>query len=630
MTWSVENLPWLPVAPEGFRARCKAIDSLDADRGAALLALARHSLDVNKLARLAKSLDLMGADVLPLKSFKLGLLSNATTDLLVPVLRGTALRHGLALQVISAPFDQAIQSALDPGSEINTGEPDAVLVALDHRGLGLKSDLSGSVDSARDQVTRALEHVEKIRRGLAAGCGAPVIIQTVAEVPETLFGSLDARLAGTLRNIVDAFNRGLVENIEGSVDLILDVAGLARAVGSEAWHDPTQWYLAKLPHSQRFSPIYADHAARLIGALRGQSRKCLVLDLDNTVWGGVIGDDGLEGIVLGHGDPVGEAFLAVQRMALDLRDRGVVLAVSSKNEDANARLPFRSHPDMLLREDDIAVFQANWIDKPANLRAIAKTLNIGTDTLVLLDDNPAERAIVRRELPEIAVPELPEDAALYPRTLLSAGYFEAVTFSADDRARHGQYQANSKRAELAESNTDMDSYLASLDMTIRFAPFDAISRSRIAQLINKSNQFNLTTKRYTEADVASMDDDTDLFTLQVRLEDCFGDNGMISVVICRKQDAFWDIETWLMSCRVLGRKVEQAVLQEIASRASNDGATELRGCFVPTGRNELVADHYESLGFSAAGEQGDNTLWSLNLNDFHTDPPPMKVVRADG
>jgi FkbH-like protein len=368
---------------------------------------------------------------------------------------------------------------------------------------------------------------------------------------------------------------------------------------------------------------------RLLAAIRGKSRKCLVLDLDNTLWGGVIGDDGLEGIVLAQGDSTGEAFLDVQRAALELRDRGIVLAVSSKNEDAVARAPFVSHPEMLLREHHVAVFQANWNDKATNIAAIAQELSLGIDSLVFLDDNPVERGLVRQMLPAVAVPELPEDPALYARTLAAAGYFESVTFSAEDRKRADFYQDNSRRVALQSRVGDLDAYLESLDMEIVFRPFDATGRSRITQLINKSNQFNLTTRRYTEPEVAAWEADPEAFTLQVRLLDAFGDNGMISVVICRRGSAArWEIDTWLMSCRVLGRRVEQMVLRELLLHARERGIETLVGTYLPTAKNAMVKDHFEKLGFTLASRDASGgTTWEL---DTRTEiaPAPMRVDRA--
>ncbi|HXW27380.1 MAG TPA: HAD-IIIC family phosphatase, partial [Xanthobacteraceae bacterium] len=473
----------------------------------------------------------------------------------------------------------------------------------------------------------ALHHVNAIREAIRRHSAASVIVQNVARIPAPLFGNLDKTLASSgYRRILD-YNKALEDMIADGGDYLLDVAGLAEDVGLDRWHDPAQWYSARLPFSQRFVPLYADVLARLIAALRGKSRKCLVLDLDNTLWGGVVGDDGLDGLVLGQGNPKGEAYLAVQRTALDLRERGIVLAVSSKNDDAVAREPFRKHPDMLLREEHIAVFQANWHDKATNLKAIAEALDIGTDALVLLDDNPAERAYVRGALPEVGVPELPDDPALYPRALLFGGYFEAVTFSREDRARADAYQANARRAQLKEEIGDVSAFLESLAMAINFAPFDKPGRGRVAQLINRSNQFNLTTRRYSESEIARMEADPGLFALQVRLADRFGDNGMICVVICRDAGPTWEVDTWVMSCRVLGRRVEEAVLAEIVNAAGTAGKTAILGDFIDSGRNALVRDHYEKLGFARAGGDERHTRWRLDVAGFTAPALPFAVSR---
>jgi FkbH-like protein len=432
-----------------------------------------------------------------------------------------------------------------------------------------------------------------------------------------------------MRHLTDELNRRLAASVAGTPDLLLDVAGLAATVGLAEWHDPTLWNMAKLPVASAFVPLYADHVCRLIAALRGKSRRCLILDLDNTLWSGVIGDDGLEGIIIGQGDATGEAHLTVQQSALALRGRGIVLAVSSKNEDEAARSPFREHAEMLLREDHIAVFQANWNDKATNIAAIARELELGLDAMVFLDDNPAERRLVRELLPAVAVPELPADPALYARTLLAAGYFEAVRFSAEDRKRADFYQDNAKRIALQAQAGDLEAWLASLAMVITFQPFDGPGRSRIAQLISKSNQFNLTTRRYTEADVAAVEADPACFTCQIRLADIFGDNGMICVVICRPAESgVWEIDTWLMSCRVLGRKVEQATLAEILRAARARGIARLVGVYRPTARNKMVESHYATLGFERFGEEPDGTtLWTMDVATAVTPALPMEVSR---
>jgi FkbH-like protein len=626
------DLQWLPRPPEDFSKRCRALRGIAGEAGREIRALASFALDENKLVKLANSIESLRPipdSLQPLIPFRLGIISNATSHFMVPALTATAARYGIALECIEANYGQVMQEALDPASMINRARADAVLVAIDYRGLALGAPLGDST-AAEAAVAGAIDELRALRDGLRGNSGASCIFQTLARPVEATFGSLDLALPGTSRNVIDQFNRSLATSLAEKQDLLLDVGGLAETVGLSAWHDPNLWNIGKIPFANSFLPIYADLTCRLIAALRGKSRRCLVLDLDNTLWGGVIGDDGLEGIVLGQGDPQGEAHLQVQRTALALRERGIVLAVSSKNNDETARLPFQKHPEMLLRENHLAVFQANWNDKATNIRAIAAELSLGLESFVFLDDNPAERRLVRDMLPEVAVPELPDDPAFYARTLLAAGYFEAIAYSPEDQKRADFYQDNARRVALQRATGDLEAYLATLNMTITFQPFDEVGRARIAQLISKSNQFNLTTRRYSEAQVAEIEEDPNCFTLQVRLVDTFGDNGMISVVICRQDGLVWQIDTWLMSCRVLGRRVEQAVLQELVLHARASGIESLIGTYRPTERNRLVEDHYAKLGFREFERNADgSTVWTLNIAEWKELSLPMQVVRID-
>ncbi len=624
------QLQWLPPAPDDFSARVKALGQTDAPLGGELRALANHALDQSQLTRLAKAISKLraaGTALDPLTPFRLAVLSNATIDFIVPALIASAARHGIALEVIQPSYDQVAQEALTPDSHVNSAQPDAVLFALDYRALPWKQS-PGQAEAAAASVRGALGYLETLRNGIKANTQAVSIFSTFAPPPEALFGSLDSALPGTQRHALDAINRELAATSVANGDVLLDVAAIAATVGLANWHDPQLWNMGKLPFANDLIPLYADHVARVVAAIRGKSRRVLILDLDNTVWGGVIGDDGLEGIRIAQGDAIGEAHLAVQRMALQLRQRGIVLAVSSKNMDEIARAPFIEHPEMLLKLDHFAVFQANWNDKATNIQAIADELSLGLDTMVFLDDNPAERGLVRRLLPQVAVPELPEEPAFYARTLAAAGYFEAIAFAAEDLERAGFYQNNARRANLQKQVGGVDAYLASLEMTITFQPFEAQGRARIVQLINKSNQYNLTTRRYTEPEIAALENDSNIFTLQVRLADTFGDNGMISVVICRTAEgAGWEIDTWLMSCRVLGRRVEHMVLREILEHARAAGIRTLRGTYLPSERNKLVADHYAKLGFSKAGEDLSRmTRWELTVEDAETESAPMQRV----
>jgi FkbH-like protein len=626
------QLQWLPPAPTDFAEQCKAVANGAGDLGREIRVLATHALNEHQLSRLGRAIQAArraGRSMAPLTPFRLGMLGNGTLDLIIPVMVATAARHGIALECVGSAYDQFLQDALMPQSAINQARPDAVLLALDHRGLSI-IPAPGDIDAAQQTADAAVGLLDAIRAAIRLNSGAPCIVQTLAPPPEGLFGSLDCALPGTARHLIDNVNRSIIRSLRQSEDLLLDVAGIAGTVGLAEWHSPGLWNLAKLPFADCFVPLYADHVARIIGAMRGKSRRALILDLDNTVWGGVIGDDGLEGIKIAQGDATGEAHLSVQRLALALRARGVVLAVSSKNTDSVARQPFTDHPDMLLKESHIAVFQANWDDKASNIRAIAKELSLGLESFVFLDDNPVERGLIRRELPEVAVPELEADPANYARTLAAAGYFEAIRFSDEDSKRAEMYQDNARRTQLQSQVGDIEAYLRSLEMRIVFGRFDRTTRARISQLINKSNQFNLTTRRYTEAEVAAAEAAQGVMTLHARLVDKFGDNGIIGIVVCRPTDpGTWTIDTWLMSCRVLGRRVEQAVLREIVLRAREAGIQNLIGIYRPTEKNAMVRTHYEKLGFARISQELEGvTRWTLST-DFEMGQLPMQVEYVD-
>jgi FkbH-like protein len=400
--------------------------------------------------------------------------------------------------------------------------------------------------------------------------------------------------------------------------------------GLDNWHDRALWFRSKQEIAPSAAPIYGEALSRILAARKGRSAKCLVLDLDNTLWGGVVGDDGLEGIVIGQGSPLGEAYVAFQQHVRELSRRGVVLAICSKNDEAFALEPFERHPEMVLKRSDISAFAANWSDKPANIRAIAQQLNIGLDSLVFVDDNPFERELVRRELPMVSVPEVSDEPATYAGTLADAGYFEAVSVTAEDRVRTQQYRSNQIREDARKSATDLPSYLRSLEMRLIWSLFDRVGLQRTVQLINKSNQFNLTTRRYSEDEVIAVMQDPAAVGLQFRLIDRFGDNGVIGIVIGRlrnKAELYLDI--WLMSCRVLGRQVEQAMLNVIVRQAFRLGAERVLGEYIPSEKNAMVRRHYPDLGFVEAevAETG-RSLSVLDVSTFHPAETIMDVTEG--
>jgi len=616
------HLNWLPVREDwnALLALAKSLPPAEAAQAMRQLATSRMDFtSVGKLDRaLRKALAANGGSLPGLEPVKLAILASATTSHLPAGIRVAGLRRGLAIEVYEADYGMYRQELMDHSSALYAFKPDVVLLAFDARHLAASE---GATPES------ALELMSWCWRQVREAFSAQVLQQTVLPVFPLLMGNNEPRMTQSPASVVARINELLrPASEEQGVDL-LALDQFAAVDGIAAWHDASLWHRSKHEVHPQAASAYGDQVARLIAAGRGRSAKCLVLDLDNTLWGGVIGDDGLEGIVLGQGTGLGEAFAAFQRYAKGLAERGIILAVCSKNDEKNALEPFEKHPEMLLKRSDIACFVANWSDKASNLRHIARTLNIGLDALVFADDNPAERAIIRQELPMVAVPEMPEDPAAYVDTIAAAGYFEGLRLTDEDRVRSQLYQANAERERLKDSVTDIDGYLESLRMTMVAQPFDSVGLARVTQLINKTNQFNLTTQRLSEAEVSERMNDPEVVTLQVRLTDRFGDNGIIAILIARVQGGEAEIETWLMSCRVLGRKVEQACLNVLAQFCTELGATRLAGTYRPTEKNGMVRELYPSLSFKALGEEDSNGArrWRLDLADFQPQPVPMRI-----
>jgi FkbH-like protein len=631
-------LPWLPRPPRKLRDE---IGSLPADPLVALTtaqSLAQAGLDEAELRLLGRKVKgvLKSASALSLalgaEARKQGLvpihlliLSASTASHLTDALIGTAIRFGFLLDVTAVEYEEPEPWLDSHRDELIKNPPDFVLLATDNRMLKLVSPL-GDEEASKQAIDAALGRIARIAEVAGAVTGKPVMLQTLAGDPDASQINMDLGLSGSPRYLTGEFNRRLALQARQASHLLFDVNGLANLVGQAAWSAARYWYAAKYPFATVMIPLYADHVMRLISAQMGRSRRVLVLDLDNTIWGGIVGDDGVEGLVLGTGTPLGETYSALQRMALSYKERGILLCVSSKNDETIARDAFCHHPEMILREEDIAAFRVNWDDKAANIKAISETIDLGLDSFVFLDDNPAERKRVRDALPAVAVPELPEDPSEWIAVLQAAGYFEQPGFSREDQLRAGFYQANARRAAQLERIGNHDDYLRSLEMTLSISPFDAAGRKRIAQLISKSNQFNLTTRRYSEAEVAAVTSSPDAVTLQARLQDIFGDNGMISAVICLQQDRRWEIDTWIMSCRVLGRRVEETILQYLVQRARAAGITELIGRYIPTARNNLVRDHFSKLGFTLTDAQpGGETTWRLAVSSYGDKDLPIRI-----
>lgn len=564
---------------------------------------------------------------------KLAICSASTVSHLVPGVRLGCLRRGLWSDIHIGDYGQYFQEIADPNSSFYKFEPNVVLFAFDSSHLLASQDVLEDRVTAKKQVNEVIDKLRRLWDLALSACRGQVIQQTILSTAPPLLGNNEHRLPGSRQSLLALVNNRIREagDLHGIDVLSLD----ARLVsdGRAAWHDPVLWHRAKMEISPAAAPFYGDLVARIIAARRGLSAKCLVLDLDNTLWSGVVGDDGLEGIILGQGSAVGEAFITFQRYIKDLSRRGVIIAVCSKNDEKAALSVFEEHPEMILKRSDIACFAANWQDKPSNIRQIAQNLEIGMESIVFVDDSVFERNIVRRELPMVNVPELPDDPAQYANCIADAGYFEAVTITSEDLNRTQQYRQNWQRRALRSSSTDIAGYLKSLEMRLEWRPFDRINCQRIVQLINKTNQFNLTTRRYSEAEIGAMISAKEIITLQFRLTDRFGDNGTIGAIIARwlyqPSDALF-IDTWLMSCRVLGRQVEEGMLNVLAAVAKSDGADCLVGEFRPNSKNSIVSGHYEKLKFVKIADGADgSTRWQRELTDFVQLSTFMEVLRVD-
>lgn len=446
----------------------------------------------------------------------------------------------------------------------------------------------------------------KAAASAALGFGCPVILNNFDLPVYRVMGNSEGSAASGRVRFVRQLNEELAAFVEATPNLYLnDLAYLQAVHGMDAFSSQTAWYAYKYAVSIDCIPFLCQSVANIIKSLFGRNKKALALDLDNTLWGGIIGDDGPEGIVLGSESPAGMAYSEFQGYLKALSELGVLLNVCSKNEPANAEAGF-ARPDSVLKKEDFVSFKANWEPKHLNLAAMAREINLLPDSFVFVDDNPAEREIVRRELPGVTVPELtaPED---YIKALDRGGYFEVTTLSADDRKRTEMYRQNAQRAALEESFGSYEDYLKSLEMVGEFGPFDAAHAERITQLINKTNQFNLTTRRYSAAEVEGLLGDAGHITLYGRLLDKFGDNGIVTALIGAVQGETLDIELWIMSCRTFKRQLEQAMFDRLCEAAAARGIKRIVGHYYPTAKNLLVKDFYATIGFTMTEEEADGS-----------------------
>ena len=531
---------------------------------------------------------------------RLALLGTGTLELWAPALRAACYAAGIDAEVHSGAFGQCQQEILAPDSPLDALRPTAIIIALDWRAIGLPAEAA----DPEKAVAEAVAALRALWRTCRERWGALVFQYNLEVPPWDANGSLSAILPGGRGRLLRRINLALWDAAAAEPGVhILDLEQCAAVHGKAVWSDPALWHTARQYPAPEALPALARRQAAMLRAALGLSAKCLALDLDGTLWGGVIGEDGLKGIILG-GNGIGEAYVEFQRYVQALAQRGIILAVISKNNEQDALLPFQQHPEMVLKLDDIAVFQANWQPKDENLRQAAQALNIGLESIVFVDDNPLERAWMRRQLPQVEVPELPADPALYVRTLDAQMAFEALSLTAEDRERATAYHGNIQRSALQRAATSLEEFLAALQMTVELQPFTEANLPRIVQLINKTNQFNLTTRRLTEAEVRALMATPGCYTQSMRLRDRFGDNGLTGVLIARPEGSDLRIDLWLLSCRVMGRRVEEVMLAAVARFAQALGCRRLIGEYWPTAKNSPVRDLYDRLGFTLIHQGG--------------------------
>lgn len=555
------------------------------------------------------------SDLTGLPSFKMVVVGDTATQLLCTAIRGMGVERGYNINLFETEYNQVERQLLDPTSDLYQFNADFIVIFQSTHKLGEHHAML----TTEEQVTLADDRIGF----LASVCenpalaGKKIIYFNYPEIEDTVFGSYANKVASSFTFQVRKLNYELMRLSQQYQNLfICDIAGIQNKLGRDVMFAANVYTSTEMILSMDALPYVASRVLDIVCAVKGQFKKCLILDLDNTVWGGVIGDDGLEGIQLGHGLGIGKAFTEFQMWVKKLKQRGIIICVASKNNEETAKEPFEKHPDMVLKLDDIAVFQANWETKVDNIRTIQSILNIGFDSMVFLDDNPFERNMVRENIMGITVPELPEDPAEYLEHLYSLNLFETASYSNLDKDRTKQYQVEAQRVSLSKTFTNEADFLKSLNMVSVVSGFTKFNTPRVAQLSQRSNQFNLRTVRYTDADIEALANDPNVIDLSFTLEDKFGDNGLIAVVIMKpldKETLF--VDTWFMSCRVLKRGMENFTLNTMVEKAKFAGYKKIIGEYLPTSKNKMVENHYIGLGFTKI-EKSETAQFELEVDEY--------------
>ena len=547
---------------------------------------------------------------------KVAILGGSTTANIMLMMELFLLNNGIRPTFYESEYNKYYEDAVFPNPELEEFAPDIIYVCTSNRNISDYPDLSMSREAVDELLNSQYAKYETIWKTLAEKYNCP-IIQNNFEMPLfRLMGNRDAYDYHGHMNFISRLNQRLYDYAESTENFyICDLNYISADYGLKEWSDPFYWYMYKYVMCVPAIPSLAFNVANIIKSIFGKNKKGFVLDLDNTLWGGIIGDDGVDGIVIGPEEAEGQAYSEFQQYLKAHQQLGIILNIDSKNDYENA-IAGINHPDSAFKEDDFISIKANWDPKDKNFADIANELTLLPESLVFVDDNPAERHIVTEQLKGVCAPEL-DNVVHYIQTIDRSGFFETTSISADDLKRNEMYQENAARAKLQSSFTDYGEYLDSLEMTAEIDAFSPVYMARIAQLTNKSNQFNLTTKRYTQAEIEATAADDNYVTLYGKLIDKFGDNGVVSITIGHVDGEACDIDLWLMSCRVLKRDMEYAMMDELVTRLKARGVKTLRGHYLPTAKNKMVKNFYGDMGFTLVEEKEDGASdWTLDLQGY--------------
>ena len=613
------TLPWLLKVHDGIDNEIKSAKTITDFKE-----LLKYSLDINQLRKISiKIQDINSND----KKVKVAFLSNSNLDYITPSIKASSLRYNLNIVCYTSTYDSVASELLDTESDYFKFKPDVTFLYLNEEFYDLKNHFDKNIDV--DDLLRNPFRMLTNFVNAAESIGSTLCVSNLVRTHDNIFGQDSMNFKGSSSYILNEINSKLCNFFIDSKNFILDINSLASDVGNDKWFSKKHWYTTKTSVDINMIPLFSDYFCRAISALYGKTKKCIVLDLDNTLWGGIVGEVGKDNIELGNGTALGEAYRDLQKTLLDFRSKGILLAIASKNDFDVAIDVFRNHNDMIITEDDIASFKINWNNKAENIIEIANELNIGLDSIIFLDDNPAERYIVSSNLPDVTVLHLPDDPVEYSEILTDSGFLEQLAITKEDLKRADNYKIDKERKILEKSSINYSEYLRSLEMTLEISKFKDDEIARISQLCNKSNQFNLTTKRYTENDIKRFIDDEKFVTLQLQLKDKFSEMGIIGLVIGIITNSELEIDTWLMSCRVLKREIERETLNHIMRVCVKNKVQKIVGKYFATEKNGIVENHYPKLGFINEIQHEGYLSWDIDVEHYKPFKTAIEVSEFD-